>query len=528
VRRATLVLAAACAVAAGACGDRRLVSLRAATPTAIDAGGEAPPSGACPDELVGYGVGTVGGLGGEHVTADQTGTLFGSPGNVGSLTNSILTGVTNFGGVTFYNCATNSSSTGFYQTAGSGAYYLADNSPYRNSGTTNISPGLLSDLSAKTTYPPIVTTFQVITNDWTLFPQAQRDNDAIDLGFHYDPIDFAFQQVVIRNATFSVLPGTVVCAGGVYGLGVQAGGKFICQGTPTNLNRMVFYNMVQEHSTTNWDYPGNFMDGDWLGGTPQAEVSFKFTDWSMPPGIDSCHFVTQSKNMLMSFSDCQFHSGSFYIGNASSYLTNNLFERVITYFDDSGMGVDIYPIVRNCTFFGGLVNLTHWNADTWFFRDNLFDHAAITQDGQLDHDYDGYVTGSARLTNSAPHDIVTNLTWQTGPLGKYYQPTNSSFLNAGSVTNASLVGLYHYTVTTNLLNGLQIKETNSVVDIGFHMVAVDSNGNPIDTNADGIPDYMSDLNGNGLVDSGEIGWNITGDLGLKVIITKPKANSNVP
>jgi len=134
--------------------------------------------------------------------------IFDSPANVGSLTNSILTGVTNFGAVTFYNCVTNSSSTGFYQTAGSGSYYLADNSLYRNAGTTNISPGLLSDLRAKTTYPPIVTTFQVITNDWTLFPQAQRDNDAIDLGFHYDPIDFAFQQVVIRNATFSVLPGT--------------------------------------------------------------------------------------------------------------------------------------------------------------------------------------------------------------------------------------------------------------------------------------------------------------------------------
>ena len=39
---------------------------------------------------------------------------------------------------------------------------------------------------------------------------------------------------------------------------------------------------------------------------------------------------------------------------------------------------------------------------------------------------------------------------------------------------------------------------------------------------------MSDLNGNGVVDSGEIGWNILGDLGLKVLITQPNNNSIIP
>ena len=63
--------------------------------------------------------------------------------------------------------------------------------------------------------------------------------------------------------------------------------------------------------------------------------------------------------------------------------------------------------------------------------------------------------------------------------------------------------MYHFTTQTN-----QVPGTDSVVDIGYHYVATDTNGVPLDTNSDGIPDYLEDANGNGLVDSGEIGWNI--------------------
>ena len=105
---------------------------------------------------------------------------------------------------------------------------------------------------------------------------------------------------------------------------------------------------------------------------------------------------------------------------------------------------------------------------------------------------------------SEPQDVtVTNgYNWQTSWLGSFYQPTNSPLIHVGS-TNANLVGLYHYTVTTN-----QVIEGTNTVSIGYHYVAVYSNGIPLDSNGDGIPDYLSDANGNGIDDPGETPWDM--------------------
>ena len=118
--------------------------------------------------------------------------------------------------------------------------------------------------------------------------------------------------------------------------------------------------------------------------------------------------------------------------------------------------------------------------------------------------------------------------YQTGSLGGYYFPTAGSstsftnLLNTGSRA-ASAAGLYHYTTTTN-----NVKESSSTVDIGFHSVAVNGSGQPMDTDADGSPDYYEDRDGDGAVDSGETNWNSATDFGLKVWITQPKNNSILP
>jgi hypothetical protein len=164
-----------------------------------------------------------------------------------------------------------------------------------------------------------------------------------------------------------------------------------------------------------------------------------------------------------------------------------------------------------------------------FVKNNLFDGTSVPDyitglANSYDGGYNAYLTNCDQLQPVYTNDIVlaSPLLYQSGPLGNWYQPTNSPLINKGSAT-ADLLGLYHYTTTTN-----EVKEGNSIVDIGLHYVAVDANGNPIDTNGDGIPDYLSDPNGNGLVDSGEIGWNIPDDLGLKVLITRPRNNSIIP
>jgi hypothetical protein len=49
----------------------------------------------------------------------------------------------------------------------------------------------------------------------------------------------------------------------------------------------------------------------------------------------------------------------------------------------------------------------------------------------------------------------------------------------------------------------QAQETNSVVDIGLHYVALAATGQPLDSDGDGLPDYLEDASGNGSRDGSE-------------------------
>jgi hypothetical protein len=56
------------------------------------------------------------------------------------------------------------------------------------------------------------------------------------------------------------------------------------------------------------------------------------------------------------------------------------------------------------------------------------------------------------------------------------------------------------------VNGLQVKEAATQVDIGHHYVATDASGLPIDGDGDGFPDYWEDRDGDNVVDTGETSW----------------------
>ncbi len=424
----------------------------------------------------------------------------------------------------FYNSATFGSSTfttGTYpfQTVGAAGFYLAEGSLFRKVGTASIDTNLLAGLAKRTTYPPIVFfgAGQIYpTNDLILSPQARRDtNGSPDLGYHYDPIDFAFGACFTTN-NITVQPGTAIgmfCTNfgvgqGLYGLILDGASQFACQGTPTSPNWIFRYNTVQEQSNTNWSVGvGPCLARDPFYA-PGPSINCRFTDFSVL-AMDAATFWIQGTSFGLrppaNFRDCQVFGGVFGCNAAATFnLTNCLFDRVDVEMPSDGINV---PIVRNNLFHGGTFDFDPYPITNALVADNLFDQTTNWDNswdyGTYSGGHNAYVT-NAFITNNFllnptnAGDLVLNgsPSYQTGPLGSYYYPSNlTSLINAGSTT-ADLVALYHYTTTTN-----QMKETNSLVDIGYHYVAV-TNGVPMDSDGDGVWDYLEDVNGNGLYDSG--------------------------
>ncbi len=368
-------------------------------------------------------------------------------------------------------------------------------------------------------------------------------NSAVDLGWHYCPIDFCFGGVqATADLTFTAgtaagwfeLPGS---GGPGYGIGLGNNVTNTWSGTATAPCILARYDTVQEGGNGLWQ------DKGWLAGV----ASFNGNSSDPPQVIASflhCFLLANDANdfrdydnpMSLYANECEFYSGDTCGYGMSLYATNCLFER--KWF---GAQCDCSPTValRNCTMHGGTLLIQHWSGATWpvWIENCAFDNTAMDMDDNSSGntnitycDFNAFLTNAPETAVVGPHCItnVAGFNWESGPLGgNFYQPSNNPTINTGSVP-ASVVGLYHYTVMTNLVAGYEIKETTNIVTIGYHYVATDAYGNPIDTNGDAIPDYLEDINGNGLVDSGEIGWNIIGDPGLTVLITRPKNNSVIP
>jgi len=486
--------------------------------------------------------GVGGSIQGAHWTVDRVGYLSQMSGGTLTLVNSLLVGVTNWG----YNYTTSYSAApapaGVFRSVGGGAHYLSTGSPHRNTGTANIAAPLASDLRHRTTYAPIELTSHFTANT-TLGPQAQRDTDTPDLGFHYDPLDYIWSALNLCNGTLVLTNGVAVGVGGNKGVILQAGAKFVSEGTPTTLNRYLRYQAVQERP---WgSAPASFVLLDLSGApAPPPEVFLRLTEVSFLADASGRRQLLQTAgNVLnslaishsqvtgMYYSQYAYHPSSMTIA-----WTNNIFRRCnLTWYQPEATP-GYYPFtlhLQNNLFSKGAVYFSHNDSGTaWTVRDNLFDSDVLSNSSTyaLTASHNGYRAGLSSLGGTGNQTGLT-MDFVSGPaanwygvLGEYYYPASGSspslacLIDADNVRTPASVGLYHFTTVA----AANSKETTSNLDIGFHYVGVGNDLAPKDTDGDGWPDYFEDRNGNGgNPDPGETNWQVsengtTGVPGLQV------------
>jgi hypothetical protein len=267
----------------------------------------------------------------------------------------------------------------------------------------------------------------------------------------------------------------------------------------------------------------------WAGTIADAsEVRARFTRCSMMAVDTWNHFRDDWGWLNVRATDCEFYGNSMGGYVMSLYFTNCLFQRV-SLAQIAGTGPCSF-VMRNCTMVGGPLQLIPYDPSYYTvldcaFADVTYQFSSYAANASYaTYDYNAYTNASNPFPVGGSHNVpVSSFNWQTSWLGNFYLPTNSTLINTGSVT-APNISLYHYTTQTNEYS----KETTSQVDIGYHYVGVDNNGLPLDSDGDGVPDYLEDANGNGTVDSGESDWESASDYGLRVLITEPKRNTNLP
>lgn len=192
---------------------------------------------------------------------------------------------------------------------------------------------------------------------------------------------------------------------------------------------------------------------------------------------------------VLDVQDCVFHSAKsdavFSESCATTLIRNCLFL-------DSGTGVrcqDACVEIENCTFLQ-LTNgiLAESSAQRVEIRDSLFSSlvTVFASNTSIEATFDH--NARYESTNGWAGDdaiVLTNSPFESGAYGTNYLAQACPLINTGS-TDAVTAGLYHYTTATN-----HAKELNSAVDIGWHYPS------PLDTDSDGVYDYVEDANGDG-------------------------------
>jgi len=435
---------------------------------------------------------------GTQLTIDNCNTFADSSTLSLTLANSLVTATTNLlagaGTLTTNKVTVLTSNSGIYKTVGAGSHYLASNT-YRAAGTNNISASVLASLTSRTTYPPLVLsnlTYSISTN---LLQQATRDTNASpDLGYHYDPLDYITDGLIVTNAALAISNGIAIACYNEPGILLRDGASIISVGTPTSPNWLVRYQSAQDLSVylggTNSSSAQNISAAPWGASLPTG--LFQFTHFAAPAN-GGWHFSHQSTNsfasLTMQHNELWGGTNSFSgpSGAANASLLNNLFFRSSIGATNSSASATL--TFTNNMMYGATISLGQPSGGSWYFFNNEVDSCTIATNSSITNGFNAFINCSFNFTGTSNIISTNAIGYQSGWLGSFYQPTNSLLINAGSVA-ANQLGLQHFTTQTN-----QTTESNSVVDIGYHYVAVDTNGIPLkDTN--GVPFYIEDGNVN--------------------------------
>jgi hypothetical protein len=387
-----------------------------------------------------------------------------------------------------------------FQTKIEGNYYVTIGT-YQVGPGTSLSPTLQDDFQNMTTFPPDTTKSGTTISSATTWQQTQtvprETGPPYMLGYHYPALDYLISQVNVQGTTLTLGQGVAVGVYGGVGLSSFTASTLKSTGTAKVRNQLCWYPTVQEQPGT---LPTGFLM-EWTGYDPPASINAQFTDFD---GISGIPNLIDGIDLQLNLWGCEIGPGSISASQPPGVdgITNNLFEYVNLYIDSFDWQGPVY--FYNNTLIDSTVTVNAMFAFSGYrtFKYNLFDGSTVNvmYSDYADSGYNAYSGGSTTLTPN--NDVnLTVLNYATSFLGnRYIDPSTSpTLVNMGNVT-ADTRGLYHYTIQTN-----QVPETNSIVDIGYHYVATDAYGNPLDTDGDGVPDYLEDSNGNGVYDAGDLG-----------------------
>jgi hypothetical protein len=357
------------------------------------------------------------------------------------------------------------------------------------------------------------------------------------LGYHYDALDYAFGGCDLYS-NLNVSAGTAIgfyqASGGVgssgqpYSISLNNGAVFNAIGTAVSPVWITFADSVQEGGNGNWTGSG-WMGGFMLNGTGSGEPQLNAIFTKMYDGARQANVFRDNWDQ----GECNFQNSEFWSGGMGAYdqqflnYSNCLFFRHQLYFFDQDDNPNI--TIQNCTFYDGFMvigrdaNGNNYPASLVTVENTSFDGTAFAWADPLNsntndtvENYNAYNTNNLSWqTFSYPYGscygtlqtigtdslYVTNYNWQTSRSGNFYLPPNSPLINAGDLT-ADQLGLFYFTTQTN-----QAFEGFSVVDIGYHYVAANTNGVPFE-NQYAMYDYLGSFytnvtSGDGISDAWE-------------------------